>query len=129
MSIPTGTSTCCRHCISLRTKKKKKKDGDTGSHQNLTPTRGVGSLYSFQGYLLLYTNTGTVQDISEISCTGSDIPIQSTAFRCVHSTLGVHCSSKGSETDGHIQGYKDPPIPRRLVVKNPTRFVSSIHKI
>ena len=47
-----------------------------------------------------------------ISCPGSDIPIQSTAFRSVHSTLGVHCSSKGGETDGHTQGYKNPPVPR-----------------
>ena len=48
----------------------------------------------FQGCLLPYTNTGTVQEISEISCPGSDIPIQSSAFRSVHSTLGVHCNNK-----------------------------------
>ena len=29
--------------------------------------------------------------------------------------LGVHCSCKGGETDGHTQGYKNPPVPRRLV--------------
>ena len=57
----------------------------------------------------------TVQEISEISCPGSDIPIQSSAFRSVHSTLGVYCCSKGGETDGHTQGYKEPPVPRRLV--------------
>ena len=28
---------------------------------------------------------------------------------------GVHCSSKGVETDGHTQGYKNLPVPRRLV--------------
>ena len=50
-----------------------------------------------------------------ISCAGSDIPIQSTAVWSVHSTLGVHCSSKGGETDGHTQGYKNPLVPRRLV--------------
>ena len=72
----------------------KKKNGDTGNHQNLPPTRGVGYLYSFQGCLLPYTNTGTVQEISEISCPGLDIPIQSSAFRSVHSTLGVHCNNK-----------------------------------
>ena len=72
-------------------------------------------LNRLQGCLLPYTNTGTVQEISEISCPGSDIPVQSTAFRSVHSTLGVHCSSKGGEADGHTQGYKDPPVPRRLV--------------
>ena len=41
----------------------------------------------------------------EISCTGSDIPVQGTAIRFVHSTDGVHCSTKGGETDGHTQGY------------------------
>ena len=90
-------------------------NGDTGNHQDVPPTRGVGHLNRFQGRLLPYTNTGTVQEISEISCPGSDIPIQSTALWSVHSTLGVHCSSKGGETDGHTQGYKNPPVPRRLV--------------
>ena len=56
--------------------------------------RGVGCLYTFQGCLLPYTNTGTVQEISEISCPGSDIPVQSSAFRSVHSTLGVYCNNK-----------------------------------
>ena len=90
-------------------------NGDTGNHQDIPPTRGVGHLNRFQGRLLPYTYTGTVQEISEISCPGSDIPIQSSAFRSVHSTLGVHCSSKGGEADDHTQGYKDPPVPRRLV--------------
>ena len=47
--------------------------------------------------------------------TGSDVAIQGTAFQSIHSTLGVHCSSKGGETDGYTQGYKNPPVPRRLV--------------
>ena len=83
-----------------------------GDHQDHPPTRGVGDLNRFQGHLLPYTNTVTVQEISEISCPGSDIPVQSTAFRSVHSTHGVRCGSKGVETDGHTQGYKNPPVPR-----------------
>ena len=75
----------------------------------------VTHLNRFQGRLLPYTNTRTVQEISEISCPVSDIPVQSTVFRSVHNTHGVHCSSKGVETDGHTQGYKNPPVPRRLV--------------
>ena len=90
-------------------------DGDTGNHQNLSPARGVGHLNRFQGRLLPYTNTGTVQEISEISCPRSDIPVQGSALWSVHSTLGVYCDSKRGETDGHAQGYKDPPVPRRLV--------------
>ena len=111
MSIPTGTSTCCRHYVSLWTKK----NGDTGNHQNLPPTRVVGYLFSSQGFLVPYINTGTVQEISEISCIRSDIPVQGTAFRFVHSTHGVYSDSKGGETDGHTQGYKNPPVPRPLV--------------
>ena len=90
-------------------------NGDTGNHQNVPPTRGVGHLNRLQGCLLPYTNTGTVQEISEIPCRWSDIPIQGTAIWSVHSTLGVHCGSKGSETDGQTQGYKNPQVPRRLV--------------
>ena len=79
------------------------------------PTRGVGDLDRFQGRLLPYTNTGTVQEISEISSTGGNLPVQSFTFRAVHSPPGVHCSCKRSKTDGHTQGYKNPPVPRRLV--------------
>ena len=90
-------------------------NGDTGNHQNVPPTRGVGYLNRFQGRLIPHTNTGTVQEILEISCPGSDIPVQGTALWSVHSTLGIHCGSKGGKTDGHTQGYKNPPVPRRLV--------------
>ena len=90
-------------------------NGDTGNHQNLPPNRGMGYFDRFQRCLLPYPYTGTFQKIPEIPCPRSDLPIQSTAFRSVHSSLGIHCYSKGGETDGHSQGYKDPPVPRRLV--------------
>ena len=90
-------------------------NGDTGNHQNIPPTRGVGHLSRFQRRLLPHTNTGTIQEIPKISCPGSDVPVQSTALWSVHSAHGVHCISKGGQTDGHTQGYKNPPVPRRLV--------------
>ena len=93
-------------------------DGNTRGHQNFPPTRRVGNLSRLQGCLLPYSNTGTVQEISQISCPGSDIPVQSSAFWSVHSPYGVHCDSKGGKTDGHSQGYKNPPVPRRLVGKS-----------
>ena len=93
-------------------------NGDTGNHQDISPARGVGNLSRLQGCLLLYTNTGTFQEISQISCPGSDITVQSSAFWSVHSPYGVHCDSKGGETDGHSQGYKNPPVPRRWVGKS-----------
>ena len=65
----------------------------------------------------------------QMSCPGSDIPVQSTVFRCVHCTHGAHCSSKGGETDGHTQGYNNPPVLRRLIGEShiPPGFVSGIH--
>ena len=75
----------------------------------------LGHLNRFQGCLLPHTNTGTIQEISEISCPGSDIPVQDSSLWSVDSTFGVHCSSKGGEADGHTQRYKDPPVPRGLV--------------
>ena len=93
-------------------------NGDTGNHQNIPPTRGVGHLSRFQRCLLPHTNTGTIQEIPKIPCPGPDLSIQSTAFWSVHSAHGVHCFSKGGETDGHTPGYKDPPVPRRLVVES-----------
>ena len=90
-------------------------DGNTGNHQNFPPTRGVGHLSRLQRCLLPHTNTGTIQEIPQISYPGPELPIQGTALRPVHSSNGVHSGSKRGETDGHTQGYKDPPVPRRLV--------------
>ena len=93
-------------------------DGDTGNHQNLSPTRGVGYVHRLQGRLLPHPYTGTVQEISQIPCTGSDIPVQSPTLWSVHSPHGIHGSDKGSKTDGHTEGYKNPPVLRRLVGKS-----------
>ena len=41
-------------------------------------------------------------------------------FWSVHCTHGSHCSSKGVETDGHTQGYNNPPVLRRLVGESHT---------
>ena len=64
----------------------------------------------------------------QILCPGSDIPVQSTAFRSVHSSLGVHCSCKGVETDDHTQGYKNPPVPRWLVGEGQIPGLSPAHQ-
>ena len=90
-------------------------NGDTGDHQDIPSGRGVGNFHRFQGCLLPHSNSRTLQEVPEVSCPGANLPVQSVTLRPVNSTLRVHCSGKGSETDGHLQGYKNPPIPRRLV--------------
>ena len=81
-------------------------------------------LHRLQGCIFPHPNTGTVQEIPEISYPRANIPIQSLAIRTIDSTIGVHCSSKGGKTDGYTQGYKDPPVPRRLV--SPSRIPPSL---
>ena len=72
-------------------------------------------LHRLQGCILPHPNTGTVQEISKISCPRTNLPVQSPTIRAFDSTTGVYCNSKGGQTDGHTPGYKDPPVPRRLV--------------
>ena len=75
----------------------------------------VGNLHRLQGHLLPYSDTGTIQEILEISYPRPNLSVQSTTVRPVNSAHGVHCNSQRGETDGHSKGYKDPPIPQRLV--------------
>ena len=75
----------------------------------------MGNLHRLQGRLLPHSNTGTVQEVPQISYPGADLPVQSTAVRSVNSSHGIYYYSKGGEADGHSQWYKDPPVPRRLV--------------
>ena len=85
-----------------------------GDHQDHPPTMGVGCLNRFQGRLLPYTYTGTVQDISNVMSRVGHTSSKHCLSVCpLHH--GAHCSSKGVETDGHTQGYNNPPVLRRLV--------------
>ena len=45
----------------------------------------------------------------------SVIPVQRPTLWPVHSTHGVHSGGQRGQTDGFTEGYKNPPVPRRLV--------------
>ena len=72
----SSTFLCSKTTQPLETCSRSEQTKPFGDHQDHPPTRGVGYLNRFQGRLLPYTNTGTVQEISEILCPGSDIPVQ-----------------------------------------------------
>ena len=55
-------------------------NGDTRNHQDFPPTRGVGDLNRLQGRLFSYPHTGTVQEISEISCRGATYQFKALPF-------------------------------------------------
>ena len=80
-----------------------------------SPDRGVGNIHRLQGCLLPHTNSKPFQDVPKVSCPGPNLPVQSTTIWSLHTTHGVHYSDQRGQTDGFAEGYKDPPIPRRLV--------------
>ena len=56
---------------------RKIQNGYTRNDPDLPTDRGVGYLHRFQGHLLSLTYTKTIKEISEISCTGQNIPKKS----------------------------------------------------
>ena len=86
-----------------------------GNNTDLNTSRGVGYVHRLQGHLLPHTHSQTVQKILEVSCRGQDLSIQSPTLWSINSPLGVHCRNQRGQSDGPTEGYKDPPVPRRLV--------------
>ena len=67
--------------------------------------RGVGYLYRFQDAFFHIP-------IQEQSRKYMRFYIPGRSYQTVHSSHGVYYHSKWGETDGHTQGYKDPPVPK-----------------
>ena len=75
----------------------------------------MGHFHRLQGRILPHTNSQSVQKVHAFSHPGSVLPVQSSTFWSVHSTYGVHSGAQKGQTDGLTEGYKNPPVPRRLV--------------
>ena len=83
---------------------RKTQNGDTRNDTDIPTDRGVGHVHRFQGRLLPHTHTKPIKKISEISCTGQNIQIQSTTLWSAHSSTGVHCCGQKGQTDGSTEG-------------------------
>ena len=90
-------------------------NGDPRDNKNLPTVRGVGHLHRLQRHILPYTNSQSVQEVHAFSHPRSVLPVQSTTLWPVHSTHRVHSGGQRGQTDGFTEGYKNPPVPRRLV--------------
>ena len=89
-------------------------DGDPRDNKNLPTGRGVGHIHRFQRRLLPHTNSQSVQEVHAFSPPGSVLPVQSPTLWSIHSPHGVHSGGQRGQTHGTSEGYKDPPVPRRL---------------
>ena len=79
-------------------------DGNSGDHQTLPTTGGVGHFAGFQRRLFSHPHKPQVAKISQVPLKRSDLSVHSTSLWPV---------------DGSVEGYSDPPIPRRLVTESP----------
>ena len=89
-------------------------DGDPRDNKNLPTGRGVGHIYRLQGRILPHTNSQSVQEVHAFSSPGSVLPVQSPTLWSIDSPHGVHSGGQRGQTHGTSEGYKDPPVPRRL---------------
>ena len=88
-------------------------DENPRDNKNLPPSRGVGHIHRFQRSILPHTNSvspgSTCAFTSRVGPTSS-----SPSLWPVHSSHGVHSGGQRGQTRGFSEGYKDPPVPRRL---------------
>ena len=71
--------------------------------------------HSLQGLLFPHSNTQTIQEVPAFLHSRSIQSIQSPTIWSILSPYGIYGSGNGGQTDGSTKGYKNPPVPRRLV--------------
>ena len=75
----------------------------------------IDDLHRLQRRILPYTNKQPVQEVYTFSDSGQNLSIQGTTLWPVHRPHEVHCDSQRGQMASNEKGYKDPPVPRRLV--------------
>ena len=94
-------------------------DGNSGDHQTLLTTGGVGHFARFQRRLFSHSHKPQVAKISQVPHQRSDFSVHSSSLWPVDGSVGVHKGDQRGKTYGSISGYSNPPIPRRLVTESP----------
>ena len=79
----------------------------------------MGDLAGFQRRILSHPYSPPVEEVHEILSQQTSVPVHCPSLRVGHSSSRVHQDSQGGETYGSEQGYKNPPVPRRLVTESP----------
>ena len=79
----------------------------------------MGNVAGFQQHLFSHPNSTQIQEIPKVLFEQQGISVHSPPFRASHSPVGIYQGGQRSETDGSDKGYKNPPVPRRLVTQSP----------
>ena len=111
--LPVNSCCKCSFCHRVATKERRQSQLLLQSHRNKICERCfLCRSLEFCKYCHKSPNCCKVH---AFSYPGSVLTVQSPTLSSVHSTHGVHSGGQRGQTDGFTEGYKNPPVPRRLV--------------
>ena len=79
----------------------------------------MGDIVGLQRRLFPHSSSCAVPEISPVPFPKSVLSVQGPSLRPLHCSDGVHLCGQRGQVNGSIPGYKDPPVPRRLVDSSP----------
>ena len=94
-------------------------NGDSRDNPDLSTTRGVGDIARLQRRLLPHSNSLHIPKIPQVPLSEPVVPVSGTSLWPVNSSHGVHWCGQRGQINGSVTGYKNPPVPRRLVDSSP----------
>ena len=90
-------------------------NGDPRDNKNLPSGRGVGHFHRLQEAYFHIPIHSQYRKYMRFHIQGRSYQFKAHTLWSVHSTHRVHSGVQGGQTDGFTEGYKNPPVPRRLV--------------
>ena len=94
-------------------------DGNPRNNPDFPPTGRMGDFAGFQRRLFSHPYSHQVPEIPQVPLPKPFLPDPVPPLWSLDSSNGVHWGGQRSEVNGSSQGYKDPPVPRRLVDSSP----------
>ena len=94
-------------------------NGNPRDNLGFLATRGMGDVTGFQRRLFPHSSSCQVPEISQVPLPKSVLSVPGPSLWPLHSSNVVHWRGQRGEVNGSIPGYKDPPVPRRLVDSSP----------
>ena len=94
-------------------------NGNPRDNSDFLATRRMGNLAGLQRCLFPHSSSHQVPEISQVPLSKSVLSVLGPSLWPINSSDGVHLCGQRGQVNGSIQGYKDPPVPRRLVDLSP----------
>ena len=94
-------------------------NGNPRDNSDFLATKGMGDIAGFQRHLFPHSSSCQVPEISQVPLPKSVLSVPGPSLWPLNSSNGVHLCGQRGKINGSIPGYKDPPVPRRLVDSSP----------